>query len=524
MKNALEEIRIGQAGWLKAVGYAGALLLVYYSALTQLVLHDWGREDYSHCSLIPFVVLYLIWEKRAQMDDLSSVPSWTGLAPFLLGIGFFWIGELGGEYFTLYFSLWLVIVGLCWLHLGWEKIKSIGFALVVMLAMFPFPNFINVRISLFLQLVSSKLGVWMLHVYGMSAYREGNVIDLGFTQLQVVEACSGLRYVMPMMILSLILAYWFRAALWKKAVLFLSSVPLAIFMNSFRIAATGILYSMFGSTVAEGFFHGFSGWLLFVVAIPVLVLIMWGLKWLPPRKNVGEQALLFGGDDQREGENANAKTGGKGVLQPMFVAAMVILGVTFGLSHGVEFRNKVPASQAFSEFPMQIGAWSGTRETMEQKYLNALYFSDYLLADYVNAAGRAVNFYVAYYQDQRKGEAVHSPETCLPGGGWDFKQAGDARIPLDANASMTVNRAVMEKDGSRQLTYFWFAKMGRILTTLYHLKLYTFWDSLTQQRTEAALVRIITPVYPDETMEAAETRLQGFTREAAGALKAFIPE
>lgn len=525
MKNVFEEIRIGPVGWMKITGYAGVLLLVYYSALKRLVVHDWGMEDYSHCSLIPLVVLYLIWEKKDRLNTLTSVPSWIGLFPFLLGIGFFWLGELGGEYFMLYFSLWMVLIGICWLHLGWQKIKSIGFALVVMLAMFPFPNFINVRISLFLQLVSSKLGVWMLHTYGMSAYREGNVIDLGFTQLQVVEACSGLRYVMPMMILSLILAYWFRAAFWKKAVLFLSAIPLAIFMNSLRIAATGILYSLFGPAVAEGFFHGFSGWLLFVVAIPVLVLLMWGLKWLPPQENAGDRQTKHAGEDVYRRESAGvAKTGRNNALQPVFVSAMVVLGLTFVLSHGVEFRNKVPASRAFSKFPMQVGEWTGTRESMEQIYLNALYFSDYILADYINAAGRAVNFYVAYYQDQRKGESVHSPETCLPGGGWHFKQAGNTRILLDGNAAMSVNRAFMEKDGARQLTYFWFAKMGRVLTTLYQLKLYTFWDSLTRQRTEAALVRIITPVYPDETVEVAEARLQGFTREVAGVLNGFIPE
>jgi exosortase D (VPLPA-CTERM-specific) len=522
MNNVFAEIRIRPAIIVKAVGYAGAVVLVYYSALTQLVLNDWGREDYSHCALIPFVVLYFIWEKREQLTALPSVPSFAGFAPFLLGIGFFWIGELAGEYFTMYFSLWLVIVGLCWIHLGWEKIKAIGFALVVMLAMFPFPNFISVRISLGLQLISSKLGVWMLQAYGMSAYREGNVIDLGFTQLQVVEACSGLRYVIPMMILSLILAYWFRAALWKKAVLFLSAVPLAIFMNSFRIAATGILHGMFGAEVAEGFFHGFSGWLLFVVAISLLFLIMWGLKWLPPRESgeLGREIAKSGGWEAPKIGGADA---GRGLFQPVFVAAMIVLGATFALSHGVEFRNKVPIARPFSEFPMQVGEWRGTPEIMEQKFRNVLYFSDYIMADYVNAGGRAVSLYVAYYQDQRKGEAVHSPETCLPGGGWEFKEAGDTRISLGGAASMTVNRAFMEKDGSKQLTYYWFPKMGRVLTKLYQLKLYTFWDSLTRQRTDAALVRIITPVYPGETLEASEKRLQEFTREIVGVLGGFIP-
>ena len=285
MLKVFEEIRIKPISWLKAGIYAVALALVYYSTFVRLVGYDWQLEDYSHCMLVPLVVLYLLWEKRREIAATPSEPSWIGLVPFGISVCFFWIGDLAGEYFTLYMSFWLAVVGLIWLHLGWEKIKTMWFSLFMMLAMFPFPNFITTRITLNLRLISSKLGVLMLQLYGMSAYREGNVIDLGFTQLQVVDACSGLRYVMPLMVLSLLLAYWFKAHWWKRVVLFLSSIPLAIFVNSFRIAATGVLYSMFGAEVAEGFFHGFSGWLIFMFAIPCLLLEMWVLRRIPPAEN-----------------------------------------------------------------------------------------------------------------------------------------------------------------------------------------------------------------------------------------------
>ena len=267
--------------------YTFLLAGMYYSAFKRLVTYDWSREDYSYGYLIPFVVLYLLWENRQQVVSTPSAPTWKGLIPFGLGIAFFWLGELGGEFFTMYISFWLVIVGLCWLHVGWQKLKAMGFALVMILAMFPPPGFVDVRISVYLKLISSQIGVWMLHVCGMSAYREGNVIDLGFTQLQVVDACSGLRYLFPLMVLSLILAHWFKAHLWKRVVLFLSSVPLAIIVNSARIAITGVLYGIFGAKVAEGFFHGFSSWLIFIAAIPFLLVEMWVLKWLPPKGTEG---------------------------------------------------------------------------------------------------------------------------------------------------------------------------------------------------------------------------------------------
>jgi EpsI family protein len=555
MIKAIEDIRIKPVGWLKAGAYACVLALVYYSTFVRLVTYDWVKEDYSHCMLVPFVVLYLLWEKRREIAATPSQPSWSGFVPFGIGVLLFCLGELAGEYFTLYMSFWFAVVGLVWLHLGREKIKTIWFSLIMMLAMFPFPNFITTRITFQLRLISSKLGVWMLHIYGMSAYREGNVIDLGFTQLQVIDACSGLRYVMPLMVLSLLLAYWFKAHWWKRVVLFLSSIPLAIFVNSFRIAATGVLYGIFGAQVAEGFFHGFSGWLIFMFAIPCLLVEMWVLRRLPPAEQFKVPVLAQRGQGSRfkvndsriDDSNKLEATDGispvaasstsnvelrtlniparRELPQPKFIVAVVILLVTFGLSHGIEFRQKVPISKPFSQFPMQIGEWKGAREDMEQQFLDVLKFSDYIMVNYTDQGGRTVNFYVAYYQDQRKGESIHSPETCLPGNGWEFAEAGNVIIPAGGGiSSMKINRAFMVKDNERELVYYWFPQRGRTLTNLYQLKIYTFWDSLTKQRTDGALVRIITPVLQSEKLSDAETRLQGFVQEIVPVLDEYVPK
>ena len=460
------------------------------------------------------------------------------------------MGELGGEYFTLYMSLWFVVVGLLWMHLGWQKIKSIWFALAMMLTMFPFPNFITTQITLQLRLISSKLGVWMLQLYGMSAHREGNVIDIGYTQLQVVDACSGLRYVMPLMVLSLLLAYWFKAHLWKRVVLFLSSIPLAIVINSFRIAVTGILYSTMGAKVAEGFFHGFSGWLIFIFAIPLLLGEMWILSWIGPRKSsefgvgssekkekqkeqgdlTADERRLTQIDDESvspaDDSRRNASPATRRLLQPIFIVAILILGVTLAVSKTVEFREKIPIARPFNQFPTEIGEWTGKRQVMEQQFLNVLFFSDYIITDFRNSQGKQVDFYVAYYDSQRKGESIHSPETCLPGSGWIFSQSGTATIALAGNnpKSITVNRAFMEKSGVRELVYFWFPMRGRVITKLWEVKVANFWDAMTRQRTDGALVRVITPVYKNESIGEAEERLAGFTRELVPILDQFIPK
>jgi exosortase D (VPLPA-CTERM-specific) len=506
--------------WVKLVLYAAALAGIYYSALQRLVGHDWEMEDFNYCYLIPFVVVYFIWEKRDGLMAMPSRVSLSGFLPVCLGLLLFWLGELGGEFFTLYISFWIVVVGLIWVHIGWEKLKVIWFAVVMMLGMFPLPNIINVRLTFGLKLISSQIGVALLRLYGMSAYREGNVIDLGFTQLQVVEACSGLRYVMPLLVLSLILAYWYKAHVWKRLVLVVSSVPIAIFVNSFRIAATGVLYSAWGAQVAEGFFHGFSGWLIFMFTIPVLLAEMWVLGKLPPRGPKDDEE----GPQQGSIQTGNAADVKPGLMQPVFLVAIAILALTFVVSKGVDFREKIPIKVSFKEFPTQIGEWSGSRQQMEQEFIDALHFSDYAMIDYRNAEDKVISFYTAYYESQRKGEATHSPETCLPGSGWVFKEAGTAKVALHSGRSFPVKRAFIEKGGARQLTYYWFAQRGRVLTNLYQVKFYSFWDALTRHRTDGALVRLITPVYQNEEPKDAEKRLEGFVAVMQPILKRYIPE
>jgi EpsI family protein len=213
----------------------------------------------------------------------------------------------------------------------------------------------------------------------------------------------------------------------------------------------------------------------------------------------------------------------RSLLQPHFIVAVLLLGATLAFSKTIDFREKVPTAKPFSEFPVTVGAWVGQRAAMERKFIDTLDLSDYAIIDYRNESGKMVNFYTAYYESQRKGESIHSPETCLPGAGWVFNEAGNRTIPLTDGKSMPVNRAVMEKPGERELAYYWFPQRGRTLTNAYQLKIYTFWDALTKHRTDGALVRLITPVYDTEDVGEADKRLTSFTQKIVPILDEFIP-
>jgi EpsI family protein len=211
---------------------------------------------------------------------------------------------------------------------------------------------------------------------------------------------------------------------------------------------------------------------------------------------------------------------------PQFVIAIILLVATLAISQGVEFREKIPLAKPFDGFPVDVGGWTGSRDAMEQVYIDSLDLSDYVIVNYTNGAGKYVNFYTAYYTSQLKGESIHSPATCLPGSGWEFKQDGSTTIPVAANGgeAMPVNRAFMEKNGVRQLSYYWFPQRGRILTNAYQLKFFNFWDALTRQRTDGALVRLITPVYESEEVAEDEEWLISFTKVIVPVLAEYLPK
>lgn len=519
------------AGWLVAAIYALLLMAVYYSTFDWLITQDWAREDFSYGYLIPFVVIYLVWDKRARLKEIENRASWMGLLPLGVGVAFYWIGELGGEFFSLYMSFWLILVGLCWLHLGWTKLRALTFPLIMTLAMFPLPSFLYNKVTLQLKLISSKLGVDMMQLFGMSAFREGNVIDLGFTQLQVVDACSGLRFAIPLLILSLLMAYLYRAPLWKRAILVISSIPLAIITNALRIALTGLFYEIWGQETAEGFFHSFSGWVIFITSIVVLLLEILILRLIPPRGSRRVNKIEAGkGREEQEITTQPETTFNKNIWSHIksgqFVVIIILLGLTLVLSRGINYREQIPMARSFVDFPLEIGQWKGNRQILEQIIIEELDFTDYVMIDYRKADRKEINFYVAYYETQSKGASIHSPASCLPGSGWSFDEDGVTSISMPEmhEGSMNVSRAFMTKGDAQRLVYYWFPQRdNRILTNLYQLKVYAFWDALTRQRTDGSLVRLITPIYKKENLKGAEERLQAFIREIVPVLNEYLP-
>ena len=250
---------------------------LYADSLAFLFGHWIGSEDYSHGMFVPLISLFLIWQARHRVAVAGIKNSWWGLAVISAGLFLYWISEFATLFALQHVSLWMVIVGLVIALMGVRGARAIAFPLSYLLTSIPLPVFLYASLSSQLQLWSSALGVGYLQLVGVTAFREGNVIDLGPIQLQVVEACSGIRYLLPLTSLALLCAYLFKDRMWKRVLLVLSSIPISVLVNGFRIGMIGVLVEWYGQGAAEGFYHLFEGWVLFMASLGLLIVEMWVL-------------------------------------------------------------------------------------------------------------------------------------------------------------------------------------------------------------------------------------------------------
>ena len=486
--------------------------------------HRWaGSEEYGYGYLIPVITLFLIWQRKNQLAGMEFHPSVSGLLLVFLGGALFFLGEVATTHTLSQYGLVVTLLGIALALLGWRAFRVVMVPLALLFFMVPLPPFIYNTLSTKLQLISSQLGVEVIRWFGISVYLEGNVIDLGTYKLQVVEACSGLRYLFPLATLSFLAAYLYRERFWKRAVVFLSSIPITVLMNSFRIGVIGVLVEYGGPGQAEGFLHYFEGWVVFMACIAILVLEMAVLSRIGSNKQSLAQAfsIEFPEPIPDDVQRRTRK------LKPLSWAVPVLLaGIAASSLYVQDRENVIPERRVFAEFPLTIGDWKGTTGTLEENILESLKTEDYIISDYVNENGKLVNFYVAYYADQAAGSAAHSPRSCIPGGGWLIKEL--TVKTLDGvefeGKPLKVNRLLIKKGDYTQVVYYWFQQRGRDITNEWLVKWFLFWDAMTRNRTDGALVRLTAFVNPGEDEAVADARLVEFAKVVNPYLSDYIPE
>jgi len=510
-----------------------ALLLGFmFSDALLFMTRAWESEEYSHGYLIPVISFWFIWSNREVVSQYLNQGSWLGLVIVVVGLAIGLMGELASLYVVTQYAFLLILYGIAIAMVGLKGARFLWFPLAYLFFMIPLPSFLYNNLSSQLQLISSQLGVFVIRLFDISVFLQGNVIDLGVYKLQVVEACSGLRYLFPLTSFGFLCAYFFRAKLWMRLVVFLTTLPITVLMNSLRIGIIGILVEYWGIEQAEGFLHDFEGWIIFIGCLGVLFVEMWLMvRFLMPGKvfaevfvvDVDMSAATASGNEHFT--DANKAIFG---LSTSYVAACVLLLMMLPLSVMLgEREDNIPARQRFSTFPLKMQQWKGVNVAMEQKFIDRLKFDDYIIGNYFKKGDNLpVNLYVAYYTSQRKGASAHSPKSCMPGDGWrigDFTQKKIGSLATSRGEPLVVNRTVITKGNNRQLVYYWFQQRGRIITNEYLVKFYLFWDALTQQRTDGALVRLVLSLPEGSDESAADKKMADFLSVMFPELEKYVP-
>ena len=491
------------------VGFSGALL--------QLVSRWIRQEEYSHGFLIPIVAAYLLWNRRDALRASIGPPVWTGPVMILFAMAMHVIGELSAIFILSQVGFVLALIGLVLGLGGYSLLRTAFIPIIVLLFAIPMPYFIDTLMSFKLQLISSELGTLFIRMFRIPVYLDGNIIDLGYYKLQVVEACSGLRYIYPLLSLSFLAAYLFNAPVWQRGVVLFSSIPIAIGMNSFRIGIVGVTVDYWGTQAAEGLLHLFEGWVIFLACAGILTLEIYFLARISGKSFVEVFYLPKTAVELPQGQEA--KSGGQIPLVTSLLLLCAIGTTAFLISGRSEI---IPDRSRFVAFPERIGPWQGRTMLIEPEIEHGLGLDDYILSDYEGSDGKMVNLYVAYYASQRKGESPHSPIVCIPGGGWQITKF-ERTSYTDSSAKLPLNRVIIERDSIREVVFYWFDERGRKIGNEYLAKWYLFADAIMMNRTDGALVRLITRVHAGETERDADERLQAFIRDAAPTLSEYLP-
>ena len=511
--------RISNVQMLLAALVVGMLIWAFLGGLERMAQRWETSEEYGYGYMIPMIVGFFIWQKKNVLEEIEFKGSIIGIILVIIGGLLLILGELAALFIIVQYAFLVALFGAILAFTGWRAFKVILPALCLLIFMIPLPNFLYQGLSAELQLISSQLGVEVIHLFGISVFLEGNIIDLGVYKLQVVEACSGLRYLFPLAALAYMSAYLFKGSMWKKVFIFVSSAPITILMNSFRIGMIGVLVEYWGIEMAEGFLHDFEGWFVFMACMFLLVLEMWILS------KIGQKKIAFA--DVFElvfPEPVTGKTKERVITNTFKLAVPIIVIMSFLPIILEERVDIIPERKLFIDFPMELAGWNGRRGLIEQEVIDVLQFDDYLMANYVSETNNHINLYVAYYESQRKGASIHSPKSCIPGGGWQIQEHLIKDLTLDNDEALAVNRLFIQNGSARQLVYYWFDQRGRNMTNEYVIKWYLFWDSLTKSRTDGALVRVSMFIKPDENLSKADAVMLQFINDSANTINNYIPE
>jgi exosortase D (VPLPA-CTERM-specific) len=520
---------------IRVAAIAAALVGLYAAMLGKLVRDWWTDENYSHGLIVPFVIGFIIWSEFDIIRKRADMPQPVlGLMLAFVALAMLLVGTLGAELFSQRISMVLMLAALAIYFAGRKILRVLFVPFLLLLFAIPIPQIIFNKIAFPLQLWASRLADAGIRLLAIESDRKGNVIEimpLGTDELvglEVVEACSGIRSLMTLVTLALILAFMTRRKaaggswlgfgsgrdLARAVLLMASAVPIALLTNAGRVTITGVVTYYYGQETAEGLWHEVSGWAVYAAAFLLLLAVNAALK-----KVLEPQASAETSEPPALPMNGLPKSPLPSTAVVLFV--LVVGGVFINWSQQrMELQSE---RRPLSDIPAQLGTWRQGEEDFRfdpetERILSA---TDYVMRNY-ESGDRVLNVYVGYYASQRTGATYHSPQSCMPGSGWELSDRQLVDIETPRGRTLTVNRYIVGRGDHREYLIYWYQGRGRATPSEYVDKAMKIWDGITRRRSDGAMIRIMTAIDDDE--EASLTAILDLSARLADEISLFVPD
>jgi exosortase D (VPLPA-CTERM-specific) len=476
------------------------------------LVNKWvSNVDNSYGIYVILVSLFFIWQKREELKRIEiSNSNWGGVI-LILSMGLYILSYAGGIAVIARGMISLSLIGLVLFTLGKTIFKILAFPLLFLFFMVPVPDSILGLISFPLQIFSTKLSAFILQTISIPVFREGNMLYFAQTQLEVAEACSGIRSIMSFFMLSFMLAHVSRSNWTLRSILIISAIPLAFCADILRVSGTGILAHFFGAKVATGFLHEFSGFLTFFFGFMVL----WGIFLIIREKD----------SEQYELKAHNSQLTKSAMSKKSFIVSLITFFVTICLSILIAHRGEpVVVKTNLENIPMEIGGYKATEDFFSDAVYKELNADKHVYRHYRDDLGNEVDLYIGYYGTAKGGRTPHNPYGCLPGAGWGITDS--KRISLKADyytEGVPVNYVLALKDDRYNVMLHWYqSSKTKVISGGIQHNIKRFMGKVFANRDDGAFVRI-SAISNQEHLQKSTDLLVPFAEKVLNLLPGYWP-
>jgi EpsI family protein len=497
-----------------------ALLLTwfafYYSVIRSLVQEWYEHENFSYGFLIPFIVLYLVWERRAVLKNSVSPPGASAAVVFLGAILFGVAGKVFGEPLVSRLSLVVALIGMVQLIWGVSCVKALAFPLGYLFLMVPPPYVIVKEVSYHLRMFDAQAATYLVQAVGVPVYQDAYFMHLPDITLEVADVCSGIASLFAMMALGTIYVYNLPTRLGAKAIVFAGAFICPLIANLFRLFLVTVSVYYYGPVMLGAFFHSFTGTFTFVLS---LLMFLWlgetaRRKYPQPAREAGA------GQDVRAVISRSRQ--GSGVDFPVLVSIAAAALVLIAL-HGPLLSPAGEVSVALGQIPVTLGSFTATpgEEKVEGAYADRR--AEKSISRQYASAEPSVELFVGYNSHQFDDYRLQSPKLVFPNN-WEYASLEDLQLPLPGGDKIDAAELLTKKNEEKRLVLFWYQLHGRAYASDLRNRIELMKSLVVRGSTDGAVVRLATPVARFESLDHARARLVSFAQNLYPELVRVLPQ